>query len=111
MSLVSDWLSKAKWYIIAGIFVVYSGALWHVSSTYTSSSYVKAELVRTTQDNKLAQSITQKLDDIQGKYNEIARANTKDLLDELLKDPRYKSCLVTDGVRSAIQRKLDAQPK
>jgi hypothetical protein len=91
-------------------FIVYTGMIWHVSGTYATASLVKAELERTQSNNTLAKNITQKLEDTQAKAREESKKQTKELFDELLKDPRYKSCRITDGVRDSIQRKLDSQP-
>lgn len=104
-------LSKWKWYIIGFLFVIYSAGIWHVSSTYATASMVKAELERIQSNNQLATDISKKLDNDKAEYTKAARQATKEMLDELLKDPRYKSCRTTDSVRDAIQRKLDAQPK
>ena len=104
-------LSKWKWYLAGLLFIIYSLGLWHVSSTYSTASLVKDELERTQSNNVLARSITEKLNKQQDDYDKRARQVTKDIISELLKDPIYKSCRVTDGVRSAIQRKLDSQPE
>lgn len=104
-------LSKWKWDIVAILFLVYSVGVWHVSGTYATATLVKAELERTQENNTLAKTIVKKLDDTQADYDKKARQATKDIVNELLKDPIYKSCRVTDGVRNAIQRKLDAQPE
>lgn len=104
-------LSKWKWYIAGFLFVIYSAGVWHVSGTYATASMVKAELERTQSNNQLATNIAKKLDEDKADYAKAARQATKEMLDELLKDPRYKSCRTTDSVRDAIQRKLDAQPK
>lgn len=103
-------LSKWKWYIIGAAFAAYSVGVWHVSSTYATASLVKAELERTQANNVLADRIMKKLGEDQDKYANLARQLTREIANEILKDPVYKSCRVTDGVRDAIKRKLDSQP-
>lgn len=102
--------SNLKWYLIGAAFIVYSLGIWHVSGTYATASLVKDELERTQANNVLAKNITEQLGKDQAAYDTAARKATKDLFDELLKDPRYKSCRATDGVRDAIKRKLASQP-
>jgi hypothetical protein len=103
-------LSKWKWYIISAAFIAYSAGVWHVSSTYATASLTKAELERTQANNELAAKTMKALGEDQQKYAALARQLTKDIANEILKDPVYKSCRVTDGVRDAIKRKLDSQP-
>lgn len=103
-------LSKWKWYIIGAAFAAYSVGVWHVSSTYATASLVKAELERNQANNVLSDKIMNKLGEDQNKYANLARQLTRDIANEILKDPVYKSCRITDGVRESIQRKLDSQP-
>lgn len=103
---------------IAIAIVVYSAGVWHVASTYTDSTWAQKELERTEkfiaeqkQNQSLRDEVAKLLKDSLKQREDQSKVYTKELLNELAKDPRYKLCLTTDGVRSAIQRKLDSQSR
>ena len=107
-----------KWIIYAAFVVMYTLGVVHVTSTYTNASWTSKELKRTedflqtqkdneTLKNELSKLLQENLTN-QEKKN---KAFTKELLNEIAKDPRYKSCTTSDSVRDALQRKLDSQPK
>lgn len=102
---------KYKYAALAIAFVVYSVFLWNVSSDRATASFVEKQLENQLANAKLAEDLSTQLDKALKQLAGASKAQTKELLDELAKDPRYKLCLTTDGVRNAIQRKLDAQPK
>jgi hypothetical protein len=97
---------------------IYTLGVVHVTSTYTNASWTSKELkrtedfLRTTQENEaLRKDISKLLQENLEKTRANSKQFTKELLDEITKDPRYKSCRTTDSVRDALQRKLDSQPK
>lgn len=108
----------SKWMIYAALAAVYTLGVVHVTHTYTEASWISKELKRT-------EDFLQKQNDNEQLRNEVSRLLqenlalsatngkklTKELLDALAQDPRYKSCRTTDSVRDALQRKLDSQPK
>lgn len=108
LSLLFD---RYKYVALAIVFIVYSVFLWNVSSQRATASFVEKQLANQVANAKLAEDLSTKLDKTLSALTDNSKAQTKELLDELAKDPRYKLCLTTDGVRNAIQRKLDAQPK
>lgn len=102
---------RYKYVAAALAFVVYSMFLWNVSSDRATAGFVAKQLETQVANAKLAEDLTTRLEGALKKLSSTSKAQTKELLDELAKDPRYKLCLTTDGVRNAIKRKLDAQPK
>lgn len=107
----------SKWLYVAAA-VIYTFLVAHVTKTYTDSTWNERELKRTeaflkiNNDNeKLRGELSRVLQDGLSKSAANNKQFTKELLDEIAKDPRYKSCRTTDGVRGALQRKLDSQPK
>lgn len=108
----------SKWVMYAALLLAYSLGVVHVTKTYTDSSWNSKELKRTedflktTQENEaLRKDISKLLQENLAQTRANSKQFTKELLDEITKDPRYKSCRTTDSVRDALQRKLDSQPK
>lgn len=108
----------SKWMLYAVFAAIYTLGVVHVTSTYTNASWTSKELkrtedfLRTTQENEaLRKDISKLLQENLEKTRANSKQFTKELLDEITKDPRYKSCRTTDSVRDALQRKLDSQPK
>lgn len=108
--------SEYKWYAIAIAFVVYSFGVWHVSGQVSENEFNKERLaaaneiirIKTFNDN-LAGSITTSLQTGLAKINADSKKNQKDLLNEMSKDSRYSTCLVTDSVHDLYKRKLQNQ--
>jgi prolyl oligopeptidase PreP (S9A serine peptidase family) len=104
--------------IYAALAAIYTLGVVHVTSTYTNSRWTSKELKRTEEflqkqsDNEaLKQEISKLLQANLALSATNGKKLTKELLDALAQDPRYKSCRTTDSVRDALQRKLDSQPK
>ena len=102
---------RYKYAALAIVFVVYSCFLWNVSSQRATASFVEKQLKVEVANAKLVQDISLNLEKALQQQAKLGKEATTELLNELAKDPRYKSCTTTVGVRSALQRKLDAQPK
>jgi polyhydroxyalkanoate synthesis regulator phasin len=102
---------RYKYVLVAILFVAYSVFVWNVSSTNTEAKWVAKALDAEVANGKLIATISTKLEDALSKQAKLNKDGTKELLDELAKDPRYKSCTTTDGVRNNLKRKLDNQPK
>lgn len=109
-------LSKYKWYILGVLFLIYSAATWNVATVYNERGWVGQELTRTQdllvekeKNEKLAGELIAVLRDKNALQKQIAEQSWKDILDEVAKSPVYNTCLVTDGVRDAIQKQLDSQ--
>lgn len=109
--MLKTWFDSYKYGIAFALFIAYSVFLWNVSGDRAQAKWVEKQLQVEVANAKLVQEISLKLENALSKQASVSKAQTKELLDELAKDPRYKLCLTTDGVRNAIQRKLDAQPK
>lgn len=108
----------SRWMLYVAAVAIYTLGVVHVTSTYTNASWTSKELVRTEAFLKINKDNDQLRKDISRLLQEslVTQASknkqfTKELLDEIAKDPRYKSCRTTDGVRAALQRKLDSQPQ
>lgn len=102
-------LRNYKWYIALALFVMYSGAIWHVSSKWTDAEYNKERLEQ-------AKTII-RIQDANAELATKLAKDVKDSLDQYKKDhyalnptaPVYTDCLVDDSVRSQYKRKLEAQ--
>lgn len=111
-------LNKYKWYVLAVAFLVYSVGVWNVSAGIQGARFTEKELTRTEEilkntvnNQQLAATVSKAVQEALAEYNKTAKEQTKEILDEIAKDPRYQSCRVSDSVRNNIQRKLDSQPK
>lgn len=109
-------LSKYKWYILGVLFLIYSAATWNVASVYNERGWVNKELDRTQavlvekeKNEKLSGELIAALRDKNALQKQIADESWRDILDDVAKSPVYSTCLVTDGVRNAIQKQLDSQ--
>lgn len=109
-------LSEWKWYIAAVGFLAYSILVWDVSGRVSDNTHLRDQVkqqerfIEIQADNdKLRDDIAKMLAEASVKQRQENTAANKELLNEILKDPVYKSCRVTDGVRNAIKRKLDSQ--
>lgn len=109
-------LSKYKWYIAAILFLVYSAATWNVASVYNERNWVDKELKQTRavlvekeKNEKLATELIAALRDKNSLQKQIAEESWRKIFDEVATNPIYNTCLVTDGVRNAIQKQLDSQ--
>lgn len=110
--------AEYKWVALGIAFLVYSVSVWNISTGYNNTKHVTEKLaltqetLRVTKANselsgRLAQALTEQLAALETNN----KAMTKELIDEIAQDPRFKSCRTTDGVRSALQRKLDSQTR
>ena len=113
-TLLSNW----KWYAAGFLLVLWSVGVWNISARITENSYLQLQLnqanafiTANTQNEALRADISKTLTEALAKYSTDNKQNIKDIYDGLAKDPRYKSCLVTDSVRNALQRQLDSQAK
>lgn len=111
-------LNKWKWYIVAVLFLVYSVGLWDVRGRVADNSHLRTQIrqqekfIAMQADNdKLRDDIAKIVAEASEKQRKANADANKELLNEILKDPVYQSCRVTDGVRNAIKRKLDSQTK
>ena len=109
-------LSSYKWYAIALLFLAYSVGVWNVSSKVHDTEVARDRLRQAekiieiqNQNEELLTAITDQLRATEARLKEQAKKDQKDLLDELAKDPRYRTCTVTDGVRDIYKRKLQSQ--
>ncbi len=111
-------LSEWKYYLAAAGFLAYSVLVWDVSGRISDNTHLRDQIkqqdkfIQIQADNdKLRDDIAKIVAEASIKQRQENTAANKELLNEILKDPVYKSCRVTDGVRSAIKRKLDSQAK
>lgn len=107
-----------KWYIAAIGLLAYSVFVWNIAGDAQENSYNKERLAHAQEVIKVQQEnleLSKQLSQSQRKLLEESAADnlalTKGLIDEIAKDPRFKSCRTTDGVRSALQRKIDRQAR
>jgi len=113
-TLLSNW----KWYAASILLVLWSVGIWSVSSRITENSYLQLQLkqansfiIANKQNEQLREDITKTLQEALAKSRQDSSQTLKDIYDGLAKDERYKSCHITDSVRSALQRQLDSQAK
>lgn len=114
--MLKTWFSTYKWAALAVAFLIYSISVWNISGTVTSAVYLRDQVKQQEQfivlqanNDKLKNDISKMLQETLKKTQEDNRLITEDIIREVLKDPVYKSCLVTDGVRGALKQKLHSQ--
>lgn len=108
--------SEYKWVVIAGAFVTISALTWNISSKVSANEF-NVERIRLLNKTIEAQKLNEELE---GKITrsmlgalatarvEIQKSN-QEAINEIFKDPRYRTCTVTDGVRNAYTNAIRAQ--
>lgn len=105
--MLLDALTPYKDFLYAGIIIVYSLGVWHVSSNYTASEYRKEKLelqqkaIETTkQRQELADQIGVKIDTSISAMHITQTTINREVIHEITKEPVYTNCITTpDGVR------------
>jgi hypothetical protein len=110
--------STYKLYFLAFIFVAWSGALWHVSSTYTASKYIGKQLDvalatnKAVEDNRITAAVIAKvMEDKLAALKPQTTVINRNITNEIAKDTVYLDCKSNPNVMREYQRKLDLQPK
>lgn len=106
-----------KWGVVAIVFLVISVFTWNISSSVKDNEF-NAERIRLrdqtiealTKNDQLKADITRNMIAQLGAFRDELKISQKVAVDEIFKDPRYKSCIVTDGVRNAYTSAIRAQP-
>lgn len=111
-------LNKWKWLFLSVAFLTYSVLVWDISGRISDNTHLRDQVKQQERfieiqadNNKLRDDIAKMLAEAAAKQRQVNADANKELLNEILKDPVYQSCRVTDGVRNAIKRKLDSQAK
>lgn len=108
--------TEYKWVVLAGMFVAVAAGTWNVSSKVSANEF-NAERVRLLtqtievqkKNDELKKEITKSmLDALAVARVEIQKSN-REAIDEIFKDPRYRTCTITDGVRNAYSNAIKAQ--
>lgn len=114
--MLKTWFSKHKWILVAALLLAYSVFVWDVSSKVTDNAYSRERLRHSEQiitmqveNDKLLGDIRSELQASEERLKKQGQQDRKDLLDELAKDDRYRTCTVTPGVRDLYKRKLQSQ--
>jgi hypothetical protein len=90
-----------------GVVVLYTGAVWHVCSQYTTAGWqqektalVQRALETTQQRQELAASIGTELDKRLSSMQSTQTTINQKVIREIIKEPVYTNCVTTpDGVR------------
>lgn len=108
--------AEYKWIAFGIILLAYSIGVWNVSSKVHDVEVARDRLRQAeriieiqNQNEELLASIRDELRATEARLKEQAKKDQKALIDELAKDPRYRTCTVTDGVRDLYKRKLQSQ--
>jgi hypothetical protein len=111
-------LLKYKLAIYAALFVAYTAGVWHVSSTYTESKYIKKQLdvaeavIQTTAKNsEIRDNISEIMEEKLSKLRPLQTTINRNITNEIAKDTVYIDCKSNPNVMREYQRKLDLQPK
>ncbi len=113
--LLALW-TQYKWVVFAALFLIVAAFSWDVSSRVSANEF-NAERIRLlqqtievqTKNKELEDRITKTMFDALAEAKlEIAKSN-KVAIDEIFKDPRYRTCTITDGVRNAYTNAIRAQ--
>ena len=114
--MIVAWLKSYKWVIASVLFLVVAAGTWNISASVKANEF-NAERIRLLNATIEAQKFNKELEGritktlLEGLAVEraaIQKAN-KEALNEILTDPRYKSCTVTPGVRNAYRDAISAQ--
>ena len=116
--MLKTFFNQYKLYVYLVLVIVWSGFVWTTATHLQEAKAVKQQLAQAEKfiqvqvsNDKLKQDLSKLLVEQNTKQRAELKAATKELLNDVLKDPVYKSCLVTDSVRNALKRKLDSQGK
>lgn len=113
--LLALW-TQYKWVIFASLFLIVAAFSWDISSRVSANEF-NAERIRLLQqtidvqakNKELEDRITKTMFDALAEAKlEIAKSN-KAAINEILIDPRYRTCTITDGVRNAYSNAIRAQ--
>ena len=108
--------SEYKYVVFAVLFVVVAATTWNISSKVSANEF-NVERIRLLNKTIEAQKLNEELE---GKITrsmlgalatarvEIQKSN-QEAINEIFKDPRYRTCTVTDGVRNAYTNAIRAQ--
>lgn len=116
--MLKTWFNQYKWYVVAILFLTYSVGVWNVSGRIKDTVHLRDQVRQQEKfieiqanNEKLREEISKLLQQNLEANSKAFRDTQKELLDEILLDPRYKSCTTTDRVRNALQRQLNRQSK
>lgn len=106
---------KYKWMVLAVLFLLVAAFSWDISNKVSANEYMaeRLRLLNTTieaykENDTLKTRIDKTLQEaLASNRIEIAKA-TREAVNEVLNDPVYKSCLVTDRVRESYKAALRA---
>lgn len=116
MSKLLGWFNSYKYVALAILFLIVAAGTWNISASVKANEF-NAERIRLLNATIEAQKFNKELESritktlLEGLAVEreaIQKAN-KAALNEILTDPRYKSCTVTPGVRNAYRDAISAQ--
>ncbi len=116
MGKMFSFFSTYKWGFVLFAFLTASVLTWNISSKVSENEY-NQERIQLLNDNleiarenkELEQRITKALlAGLEVQRREIQKANLE-AIHEILKDPVYRSCRITGGVRDAYKAAIRAQ--
>ncbi len=116
MSKILALWSQYKWVVLAAMFLAVAAFSWDISSRVSANEF-NSERIRLLQQTIEVQAKNKELEDRITKTMfdalaeaklEIAKSN-KAAINEILTDPRYRTCTITDGVRNAYTNAIRAQ--
>ncbi len=116
MSKILALWTQYKWVVFASLFLAVAAFSWDISSRVSANEF-NAERIRLLQQTIEVQAKNKELEDRITKtmFDALAQArieiekSNKAAINEILTDPRYRTCTITDGVRNAYTNAIRAQ--
>lgn len=110
-------LKTYKWYLAVGLFVIYSFGVFHITKTYTESSYkdekiaLQASMIETKdQRAQLANDIGKGLEASLEQLQITNKTIYQRVIHETTKEPVYVECINTPTGVQLIEAAIDGQP-
>lgn len=116
MSKIFAWFSQYKWVLVSGAFLAACAMSWNISSKVSENEYNSERIKLLNQtieaqkaNDKLKDEITRTLKESMELSQEKIKAANRAAINEILTDPRYRTCTITNGVRNAYRDAISAQ--
>lgn len=108
--------AEYKWVVLAVLFLIVAAVSWDISNKVAANEF-NAERIRLLQQTIEVQKQNEQLERkittamfsaLETARLEIQKSN-KAAIDEVLKNPIYRTCTITDGVRNAYSNAIRSQ--
>lgn len=113
---IKSLFQEYKWVALASIFLAIAACSWNISGKVSANEYMAERLrllnatIQAYKDNDdLKNRIDKTLQEALAQDRIEIQKATREAVNEVLTDPVYKSCLVTNGVRESYKAAISSQ--